>query len=439
MDGCRVVAGTTCGDLRVWSIKDVYSAVFYSARGGDLDSFSPELPTQRHAAGTKSTFLTERRKKATDFAAGSSLTRLKFSLRGRALSGHRGGVSCISLHSNLYKPDSVVTGGADGLIKLWSLRTPGSSGSRRASFDTTATSLLSSPPREKFGVSGKSGSGSSSRTGDALSILTGHGGRVLCVNTAWHGDRLLSGGADRTVRLWDLASGNGKCLHSLSGHFGWVTAVKFWGPNTLISASTDRSIALWDARVSSAPLFVLRHHNAPISDMLISPRSSDPVMISAAVDGSVASWDFRELSGRTTSVSALSPTSGKSRPCQVVRSPASMAPSLSKRQLLLGPVLLSKGVLENKRTILYTGADSVLREWDYQRGQVVSEHATGHCDSISNLLSFRNGKVLDNQLENTTGGGGGSGSGSDYTGGSSLSTITASNDGTIRLRTMMQK
>jgi WD40 repeat protein len=276
--------------------------------------------------------------------------------------------------------------------------------------------------------------------------LTGHGGRVLCVNTAWHGDRLLSGGADRTVRLWDLASGNGKCLHSLSGHFGWVTAVQFWGPNTLISASTDRSIALWDARVSSAPLFVLRHHNAPISDLLVSPRSSDPVLISAAVDGSVASWDFRELSGRTaTDVSALSPTSsGKSRPCQVVRSPAGMAPSLSslssqrkKTKQLLGPVLLSKGLSEGQRTILYTGADdAVLREWDYDRGQVVSEHVTGHCDSISNLLSLRHDKVLDHQLENTTSSSGTMGGGNAATAGGSA-TITASNDGTIRLRTMM--
>jgi WD40 repeat protein len=62
--------------------------------------------------------------------------------------------------------------------------------------------------------------GRPTRSGDALSILSGHSGRVLCVKTAWHGDRLLSGGADRTVRIWDLAGSAGKCLHTLTGHLG---------------------------------------------------------------------------------------------------------------------------------------------------------------------------------------------------------------------------
>ena len=112
MEGSRIVAGTTCGDLRVWSVKDVFSAVFYANRGGDaLSPTYDTKTTQRSAGGSSSSSVTSRAQGGTDFAAGTSLTRLKFSLRGRALSGHRGGVSCIDVHSNVYRPDSIVSGG----------------------------------------------------------------------------------------------------------------------------------------------------------------------------------------------------------------------------------------------------------------------------------------------------------------------------------------
>merc|ERR1719253_1830473 len=48
--------------------------------------------------------------------------KLGLTLRGKALSGHKKGVLCIDVPSPIYRPDTVATGGADGLIKLWSIR-----------------------------------------------------------------------------------------------------------------------------------------------------------------------------------------------------------------------------------------------------------------------------------------------------------------------------
>jgi len=414
MEGCRVVAGTTCGDLRVWSVKDVFKAVFYASSGGDANS-SVGIG-QRAAAGSSTA---SRRRSGTEFAAGSSLTRLKFSLRGRALSGHRGGVSCIDVHSTFYRPDSIVSGGADGLIKLWSLRAPGtSSGGRRPSVEggklLTTGAAESLTPRSK-----------AAKSGDALSILSGHGGRIICVKTAWHGDRLLSGGADRTVRLWDLAASGGKCLNCLTGHFGWVTSVQYWGPNTIISASTDRSLALWDARVRNSPLFTLRHHHAPVSDILVGPRT-DPVMVSAASDGSIAAWDFRHLTGMND---MASPSSGSSAAkSEVVRNPAGKLylHNLNRKNQAFGPVHLSRGVSSQRKTALCLGNDAVIREWDYQTGDILNEHETGHCDSISSFASLGGDKVLDTQLESA---------GPE----TATATLTASWDGTVRMRTLMRK
>ena len=408
MDGARVVAGTTCGDLRVWSVKDVLSAVFYANSGGDFGTVA-DTRTLR-GEGTSSTFLSKR-KGGTDFAAGSSLTRLKFSLRGRALSGHRGGVSCIDVPSYVYRPDSIISGGADGLIKLWSLRT--SASGRRNELDQGSMLAAAS----KGSTETMTSKAKSSRSGDALSILSGHGGRVLCIKTAWHGDRLLSGGADRTVRVWDLAGSSGKCLHSLSGHFGWVTNVQYWGPNTIISASTDRSIALWDARVRNSPLFALRHHNAPISSVLVGTRT-DPIMVSAASDGTIAAWDFRHLSDAET---------GSNKLCKVVRSAAAKLylHDFTSRRKVCGPVLLSRGPNADKRSVLCVGRDAVIRQWDIRTGNVMSEHATGHCDTISTFSSFQGESLVDTQLE-TTGTSAGIGG-----------TITTSWDGTVRMRSQI--
>ena len=78
------------------------------------------------------------------------------------------------LPSSIYRPDSLVTGGADGLIKSWSLRAP--TGGRQAG----------------AGADGENGTSQQrGRGGDALSILSGHSGRVPSVETAWNGYRLL--------------------------------------------------------------------------------------------------------------------------------------------------------------------------------------------------------------------------------------------------------
>jgi hypothetical protein len=133
MEGSRVVAGTTAGDLRVWSVKDVYSSILLTRKGeesyGDFGATGGSL------------------------GGGNAVTRLKFSLRGRALSGHRGGVTCIDVPSHVYRPDSLVTGGADGLIKLWSLRAP--TGGRRiiqpAGATETDTTRCTQPTRRSQG------------------------------------------------------------------------------------------------------------------------------------------------------------------------------------------------------------------------------------------------------------------------------------------------
>jgi WD40 repeat protein len=306
------------------------------------------------------------------FGGGNVSNRLKFSLRGRALAGHRGGVTCIDVPSNVYRPDSLVTGGADGLIKLWSLRALATG--RRSSAMTSQQDT--------------DGTGAQSRGGDALNVFSGHSGRVICVLSAWHGDRLLSGGADRTLRVWDLARGNGKCINKLCGHSGWVTMVKYWGPNTVVSASTDRSIALWDARLRDSPLFLLRSHRSPISDFLVGSRT-DPMMISAGTDGTISTWDFRKLSG-SHNMKSGTPNNNDSLSCHVVRVPARSLTHEVKgaEKLATSSVRLARGFCNSRSSFLSVGSDAVVREWDISTGQQLDSLSTGHADAVTCVQSF---------------------------------------------------
>jgi WD40 repeat protein len=344
MEGSRIIAGTTAGDLRVWSVKDIYSSISMAKNEQDGRNI--------HTA-----------------------SRFKYSLRGRALSGHRGGVTCIDVPSQVYRPDSLVTGGADGLIKLWALRAP--TGSRR-------TNASSSNEADMGGSAGQQHRG---RGGDALSTLSGHAGRILCIKTAWHGDHLISGGADRTIRVWDLASSGGKCIHRLSGHFGWITNVQYWGPNTIVSASTDRSVALWDARVRSSPLFILRNHRSPISDLLVGSRT-DPHMVSAAADGSIATWDFRSLSD-TSATEQPGKKDCPSNGCKIVRLPsASIRHNANMQDRAVGSVNLSRDVTDPINSFLSVGSDAIMRKWNITTGNIVDESPTGHCDTITSFESY---------------------------------------------------
>merc|ERR1719223_2553444 len=147
------------------------------------------------------------------------------------------------------------------------------------------------------------------------------------------------------------------------GHLGWVTNVKFWGRNTAISASTDRSIALWDVRTGSLPLFALRQHQSPVSDLYIESRNAF-WMTSAGADGTIATWDFRKLSSLGRGKEA---SSGNA---QTVRQPMAKMKhcrSLRSGTECSGPVMLAKGVGlkygQGDRSVMSVSMDGFINGW----------------------------------------------------------------------------
>ena len=204
MDGCQIIAGTADGSLRAWSLRNVYHASSMAHR----DNSPPTLNRSHHGSGAMSVRLN-----------GDDIG-MQEALAGFPGGRHMGGVTCIDLPPRMYRPDSLVSGGQDGLIKLWSLKSALIDQDGGGQKKTVSSRFVQSHQMTSI---------TDFDASDAQGVLTGHEGNIICIKTAWHGDKLLSGGADKTVRLWDLSVSVGKPLTTLRGHQGWVTETQFWG------------------------------------------------------------------------------------------------------------------------------------------------------------------------------------------------------------------
>jgi WD40 repeat protein len=142
-------------------------------------------------------------------------------------------------------------------------------------------------------------------------VLRGHTNSVKSVSFSPDGIRIVTGSWDKTVRLWDAATGQ-PVGEPLRGHTRPVKSVSFSPDGTrIVSGSEDKTVRLWDAATGEPVGEPLRGHTSSVNSVSFSPDGTR--IVTGSRDSTIRLWDAatgqpvgEPLWGHTDSVMSVS-------------------------------------------------------------------------------------------------------------------------------------
>lgn len=130
-------------------------------------------------------------------------------------------------------------------------------------------------------------------TGTTTRRFVGHTNDVLSVSFSADNRQIVSGSRDKTIKLWNTL---GECKYQLTedGHSDWVSCVRF-SPNPanplIVSGGWDKIVKVWDlTKLKLRTNFI--GHNGYVNTVTVSPDGS--LCASAGKDGVVMLWDLND-------------------------------------------------------------------------------------------------------------------------------------------------
>jgi len=121
--------------------------------------------------------------------------------------------------------------------------------------------------------------------------LEGHSGFVSDVALSNNGEYVVSSSWDRSLRLWNLKSG--ECIQKFLGHTKDVLSVAFSPDNRqIVSGGRDNALKMWN--VKGECMFTMERdaHTDWVSTVRFSPALASPLIVSGGWDNLVKVWSL---------------------------------------------------------------------------------------------------------------------------------------------------
>ncbi|KAJ1957962.1 pre-mRNA-splicing factor prp46 [Linderina pennispora] len=237
-----------------------------------------------------------------------------------------------------------------------------------------------------------------------MRVISGHIGWVRALAVEPGNKWFASGSVDRTIKIWDLASGTLKL--TLTGHISPVRGLAVSARHPyLFSCGEDKQVKCWDLETNK----VVRQYNGHLSgiySMALHPTLD--LLVTGGRDSVARVWDMRTrrqvhlLSGHTSTVSALQCQEADP---QIIS--GSMDSTVKLWDLAAGKSMAT--LTHHKKSVralalhptefgFLSGSSDNIKQWRCPRGDFV-QNFEGH-NSIVNTLSVNHDGVVFSGADN---------------------------------------